>query len=251
MNNIKNINKNKYYIKDNTDFFDEAYIEIICSKLAKLVDLNCPEYSILKENGTTYSASLDLNKQGKFYLAKEYVSFDNDLIVYLFKTMSKLNSVFLNKDISQDFIKTYAFDIILANPDRNTHNFGFIEKNNNFSFVILDNALSFSYSNFPTILGKHLDEDAILYDKNLDLHKRNVRLNYYYNAILQDLNYVLENGSSDIRNIILSTFSILTPEVIQKTILDVFTEYKVNPRQITDYQNHAYVYKRLHKKILK
>lgn len=151
---VRIVNGSKYLVKSgrgdgrSKTSILEPVTECICYELAKLMGIDCAEYTLEDDNnGGLFSASkwfYDETKE-KFYSA-------NKLMKILDISRENLYSKLVN-NIKKDINNMIVYDYIVNNTDRHLKNFGFLKKGNEIRFSpIYDNGLA---------LGSHLDDDEL------------------------------------------------------------------------------------------
>ena len=128
----------------------EPVTECICYELAKLMKIDCAEYTLEDDNEELLSVSKWFydDRKEKFYSA-------NKLMKILGISRENLYDNLISNitDIKQEINNMIVYDYIVNNTDRHLKNFGFLENNNELRFApIYDNGLA---------LGSHLDDDEL------------------------------------------------------------------------------------------
>ena len=155
------IDNHKYFYKPN-----DAYVEILMEKIADLFNLNHASYYTININNFPYYFSEDLNSKGKFITAYEAgleSSRLEDIIDFVIKKFPNDYEKLIN-----DITKMFFMDLLILNIDRSNNNWGFLINDDNVDMYILDNDLSFIYSNSVfTTLDNNVGTDSLLEIKNV------------------------------------------------------------------------------------
>lgn len=102
----------------------EGFKELLGYELAKLFNLFCPKYELIKLENNYYSLSEDINKYGKFVTANSIVTYE-DVTTSLYEIWNSLESKYSNTpELMGDLIKIYIFDMLFLNYDRSVDNWG-------------------------------------------------------------------------------------------------------------------------------
>jgi len=159
---VRVVNGTKYLVKSgrgdgkSKTSILEPVTECICYELAKLMKIDCAEYTLEDDNEELLSVSKWFydDRKEKFYSA-------NKLMKILGISRENLYDNLISNitDIKQEINNMIVYDYIVNNTDRHLKNFGFLENNNELRFApIYDNGLA---------LGSHLD-DSELESENID-----------------------------------------------------------------------------------
>jgi hypothetical protein len=109
------------YIKEN-----DSLTEIIGERLCLLLNIQCAHYEPFLIDNTYYVVSPDLNMEGTFILAKEFLSeSENNIpsIINFFKN----NLPSKVEELIVDILKVFLFDTLFSNNDRFTENWGLVK----------------------------------------------------------------------------------------------------------------------------
>jgi serine/threonine-protein kinase HipA len=150
---IRVVNGTKYLVKSgrgdgkSKTSILEPVTECICYELAKLMGIDCAEYTLEEKYGELLSLSkwfYDDTKE-KFYSANKLMK-----ILDISRENLYENLIGNISNIKQDLNNMIVYDYIVNNTDRHLKNFGFLEMDNELRFApIYDNGLA---------LGSHLDD---------------------------------------------------------------------------------------------
>ncbi len=227
-----------YLLKNNKKYYYKLALpslegmELVIEDLAKLVDIKCANYEMLKIDDMYFYISLDVGYPNQFITASSLgIKSTNlyDIWDYLEK-ISFNNS----KELMLKIIKIYLFDILIVNPDRRYINWGFIINNNKILDVcILDNELSFTFNNlYISTNGKDY--------KIKEIPKE-------YIKGINDLFDFLYTSSNDFIELFKEMYNVINPkvvkEILQKHILDendqldMFRVFEENYTLITNLLN--------------
>ncbi len=208
---------------------NRIYNELLCSKLAKQVGIECAEYEpAFKKGSSTFTGLISYNilKQDELLIAgnvliKKYIkiiknikdiSFDeyqeNSIEKYIkIFTMLKNNGQHINeKQIFEDLYKIVVFDALTFQTDRHNENVHFIYDkkmenyrvapliDNEFAFGVeyINNAMNDKYTFRNIIMQKFLD-DYDMYAKLLYIKNNIQKKDKYKKQIEQIVKYSLKN----------------------------------------------------------
>ena len=155
------IDETNYYYKRN-----DAYVELLVDKIADLFNLNHVHYVPIEVDDKNYYLSEDLNKLGNFTTAEDMGIRSNNLDDIRDFVLINFPEDF--DRLINDIIKMYFMDLMILNIDRRNDNWGFLIKNNKPFIYILDNDLSFIYTNsVMTSLKDNTNKGSLLEVKNI------------------------------------------------------------------------------------
>lgn len=184
--------------------------EIIGAKLCSILGIRCAEYRAFLIEDTYYVASRDLNLDGNFILANEFLTEREnnitDIIAY-FK-----NNFANYEELKLEILKVFLFDIMFLNSDRYTENWGLL----NGHIIVLDNAGIFSNDSFTLMGESH-------------------QVTTSYDNLIRALNNI--EGCSEI----LDDFLKITPDYFSELISEIESSLNI---KIKKKKSYKYSYKR-------
>lgn len=198
------------FIKEN-----DTLTEILGEKICSVLGIKCAHYSAFLINDTYYVASRDLQIEGRFILAKDFLS-ENE------NNIPNIISFFINnypncEELILEVLKMFLFDTIFLNSDRYTENWGLLYGH----IVIFDNANIFSN-----------DEFSLMGDSS--------KITNIYDTLESVLNNY--EGCADL----LENFLKITPEFFSELITEI--EETLNVR-IKKKKSYKYSYKKHYQKV--
>ena len=182
------INGIRYYVKECEENCNLK--EIISKRLADLLGIRCASYEVINANGTMYYLSRDLSELGY----ARNLTLIGDINNSLYTIWHGLENTFENsKELMEELIKIYFFDLLFLNSDRKKHNIVIVSSISNVHLYMIDNSLIFSKMRSELFSSmKRYDElkniktiDWSNKDKiHLELNIHN--LNYFFNTSSQE-----------------------------------------------------------------
>lgn len=198
------------FIKEN-DSLTEIIGEILCS----ILGIKCAHYNAFLINDTYYVASIDLNIEGNFILAKAFLSENENNIPCI---IDYFNHNYPNsEELATEILKVFLFDTLFLNSDRYTENWGLLDGH----IVIFDNAGIFRDDNF-SLMGGSQEVESVY--KNLE-------------SILNNFEVCAE---------LLEEFLKITPENFSELISKIETSKNI---KIKKKKSYKYIYKKHYQKI--
>lgn len=198
------------FIKEN-----DTLTEVLSEKLCSVLKIRCAHYSPFLINNTYYVASRDLNIEGDFILAKDFLSEEDNNIPSIINFF--VNNYPNYEELIIEILKVFLFDTLFLNSDRYTENWGIL----NGHIVIFDNANIFS-------------------DDNFSLMGESSRITNIYETLESILNDFEECAE------LLAEFLKITPEFLSNLITDIEEALNV---KIKKKKNYKYSYKKHYQKI--
>lgn len=237
-NGVIVINNKKYFFKLIPKL--NYGIEIVIEKLANLVNIKCAHYEIVNINGLNYYLSEDI---GNNFIKADSLNINSNNIYDIESYL--IHNYYERKDyLIYELIKIFFFDILVLNSDRNLENWGILFNGQTPEDIyILDNSSSFEL-NDPVLQAR---KNGVLYEES-DIKN----IPYELEKGIRELNYFLQDASSDIILLLEEMYNILTPETIIEIFQECDLDYKTKMDMINIYKENYYLAGRLlHKRGLK
>lgn len=243
---IVNLSCGSYLVKK--DFQNTSINELIGKKLADIMGLTCPRYFIVEIDNEKYLLSEDLNQYGRFTPALDFgEKYDDDYESYplgklyqdetwydedakkilhgnsLYDVWSFLEHNYpsnISKELMNEILKVYIFDILFLNYDRDARNWGILTGKDHVNIIILDNELIFSKKeenkddkddiedDTKTENGSYLAETVAL----------NVNFKETHSPVYEDFKYFLKESSTEFISLFKFYFDLITPEFLKGLI---------------------------------
>lgn len=212
---IVNLSSGSYLIK--ADYDKTGVNELIGKKLADIMGLVCPRYFLVEVDNDKYLLSEDLNQYGEFISALEIcenfkshkkedksnedITISDNSIYSIWNYLEDSFPLEKSKELMNEIIRMYIFDILFLNSDRDLKNWGILtQTNGNVNIVIFDNELIF-YENtsFPGI-------------------SLTASLTELYPSVYDDFRIFLKESSSEFTSLFKYYFDLITPEFFKGLI---------------------------------
>lgn len=212
---IVNLSSGSYLIK--ADYDKTGVNELIGKKLADIMGLVCPRYFLVEVDNDKYLLSEDLNQYGEFISALEIcenfkshkkedksnedMNISDNSIYSIWNYLEANFPPEKSKELMNEIIRMYIFDILFLNSDRDLKNWGILtQTNGNVNIVIFDNELIF-YENtsFPGI-------------------SLTASLTELYPSVYDDFRIFLKESSSEFTSLFKYYFDLITPEFFKGLI---------------------------------
>ena len=235
----------------------QAYLELVCEKIANQLNIPCAHYEIATFQGEIGVVTENFKKENKIYktgqsLLTEYYHLEDDgiqslpynnleNILEMFKQLTDdiPNKDFVFQKLANQLITVFIFDLIINQSDRKPNNWGVEIDNKNINMqVLFDNQESFGFSNLNRLFSLFVIPENYY---NQDSKEKMIVdfLTYFpeYKEILKSSleqvnikqafkSMIAENQiliSDDIQNIIEESFT-----QNKKMIMNIIEEYKSN-----------------------
>lgn len=220
-----NLNGKNFYIKYALTKCEHFY-EIISKKLVDEINIFCPQYRFFEKDGDIFIYSEDLEIDGTLIMASSILSGKNKR--YLPNVCDNLSKKFDNsKDLIDEMIKLYIFDIIFMQADRNEGNWGVLVRNDGSSSIaILDNTHIFNIDELPIIFS-FMNTDLV----------REHGVNNYIENILEEVKFFLENYPLEYAIMFKNMLEIYNNDFVSTKLLETIHEtgYKIPTSKISAY----------------
>lgn len=252
---IVNLSSGSYLIKK--DFQNKGVNELIGKKLADIMGLVCPRYFIVEVDKERYVLSEDLNQYGEFtsalYLTEKYeddyesyplrklyqnetwYDSDADKILHgnslydLWSYFEKNYSSNISRNLMNEMLKVYIFDILFFNYDRDFKNWGILVQKDQINITILDNEMIFSKK----------DENEGYLVGTVAL---NVNFTEIHSDIYNDFSHFLKESSLEFIKLFKYYFDLITPEFLKGIINQIERrdniQIETKEEILENYKNH-------------
>lgn len=260
--NFKNMKKRRLYsFKYNGDIYfykviydvDKLYNELVGEKIAKRMNIPCAHYDLASYYDTVGVISKNIFSEDDIYISMEeilqnYFSYGVDINAKnnLEDIWSAISSRYKawNKNVEinliNELINIFIFDILIANSDRHTENYGICENKNNIHFAkLIDNENMLSP--ISIITGGYsigIDENDIFYNED--------EISLEDNFVRKFLNY----SSSEYRELISNRLSIISEANIKEIFDEIENDIhasmqtQIKRQLMTDFQrNYSMIYR--------
>jgi len=235
---VVNLSCGSYLVK--LEFESTGINELIGKKLADIFEIICPNYDLVEIDDARYIFSEDLNKIGKF-VGADVLEGNNDYLTYSLKDLYKNdawydkdaegilhgNSLYdiwsyleknystkVSRELMQDIVKIYIYDVLFFNFDRGTRNWGILTLNDEPRIVMFDHEFMF---NIDAEDSKTLLMNVNFLEKKSDLY--------------DDFRYFLKESSSEFVSLFKYYFDLVTPELLSQIIKSVELKIETNNRE--------------------
>ena len=216
---IISYNGKKYYFKPDYQYA----LEIVCERIAKLLELKCAEYERIQIDDNYYLVSKDIGQNYDFKTAL-IVGIDHRNLYFVWDFLENNCPPAKVQSLMFEVVKMYLYDILILNVDRTNSNWGFIcDGKKIIDMAILDNENSFTMVKSVDFDAKLYPDDKLQSDSVVSVKDAKMQAN------LENLEYFLEISSIEYINLFREMFAKLTPQVVEDIFADVEKEYGINP----------------------
>lgn len=233
------INGTRYYVKECEDGFNLK--EIIGKRLADLLGLRCASYDVVTINGKMFYLSKDLSELGNARNLTLIGDINNSLYTIWFGLEKNFEN---SKELMEELIKIYFFDLLFLNSDRKKHNIVIVSSISNTHLYMIDNSLIFSKMR-SEIFSSMTRYDELKNVKKIDwLNKDKIHLELN----IHNLDYFFNTSSQEFYNTFLEMYKKATPDTVRKVIEEIESEYNY---QIPDKEEMLKLYNENYEEIRK
>lgn len=250
---IVNLSSGSYLIK--ADYANKGVNELIGKKLADIMGLICPRYFLVEVENERYLLSEDLNQYGSFITGLELSENNEDgFISYSMNSFYRDetwydkdaehilhgNSLYdiwvyfeknypfkIQKQLIDEILKVYMFDILFLNYDRDSRNWGILRQKDQVNVVILDNEMIFSKKRKESINYLYKSENKDSFDINNEdsILAETVALTSDFSethpSVYEDFRNFFKESSSEFTDLIKYYIDLITPEFLRQIIKQI------------------------------